>query len=74
MRMNRQINVVSLFLLCVLLGLPNELNAVDACIFDLDPKGVIDLTSVGRVDGTPAWKNVHPEIDDKHGKYEYDLF
>ncbi|CAF1445542.1 unnamed protein product, partial [Rotaria sordida] len=27
---------------------------------------VIDLTSVGHVDGTPAWKNIVPDLSDSH--------
>ena len=39
----------------------------DSCVYDLNPKGIIDLTSIGRVDGTPAWKNIPPEKLDAHG-------
>lgn len=29
--------------------------------------GRIDLTRVGRKDGTPAWKNQVPDLSEKHG-------
>ncbi|CAF3349978.1 unnamed protein product [Rotaria socialis] len=55
-----------LFLYLLLVYLPNQLISVDPCVFDLHAKGIIDLTGVGRVDGTPAWKNVKPVKDDQH--------
>ncbi|CAM4890598.1 unnamed protein product [Rotaria socialis] len=55
-----------LFSYLLLVYLPNQLISVDPCVFDLHAKGIIDLTGVGRVDGTPAWKNVKPVKDDQH--------
>ncbi|CAF5184529.1 unnamed protein product, partial [Rotaria magnacalcarata] len=63
--MTAQKNVVLLSCL-LLVYLPNQLISVDPCVFDLHAKGIIDLTGVGHVDGTPAWKNVKPVKDDKH--------
>ncbi|CAF0928293.1 unnamed protein product [Adineta steineri] len=64
--MNILKNIFSILLFVLALCLRDQLNARTPCIYDLNPKGIIDLTSVGRMDGTPAWKNVHPEISDKH--------
>ncbi len=69
MRMNTQKNVACLLSFFLVLYLPNKLNAVGPCIYDLSPKGIIDLTSVGRTDGTPMWKNIPPEKYDAHGNY-----
>lgn len=69
--MNIQENVSSLVLfILVLLLLNKRYVAIGPCIYDLDARGVIDLTSVGRNDGTPAWKNVVPSVSDDHGKYK----
>lgn len=64
--MTLTLTVVSLsfFLLSYL---PNQLNGVSPCIYDINPKGVIDLTGIGRIDGTPKWKDIEPEKDDQHG-------
>jgi len=67
-------NVVLLLSFFLLLHQPNKLNAVDPCIYDLNTKGIIDLTSIGHVDGTPVWKNIPPEISDMHGNCHYYLF
>ena len=36
------------------------------CIYDSNPKGVIDLTRVGNKDGTARWKYMDPEVSDDH--------
>lgn len=69
--MNTQKNVVFLFCVFLVIYLPNKLNAIGPCSFDLDLKGVIDLSSVGRVDGKPAWKDITPERSDDHGNCSY---
>jgi hypothetical protein len=66
--MNIQGNVASLLSFFLVLHLLSKSNAVSPCIYDLDARGVIDLTSVGRNDGTPMWKNVNPAWSDDHGK------
>jgi len=67
--MNMQENVASLLLFFLLFYLLHKSNAVDSCVYDINPKGIIDLSSVGRQDGTPLWKNVDPIMFDNHGKY-----
>jgi hypothetical protein len=68
--MNTQKYVVSfLFVSCLI----NKLNGISPCVFDLNPKGIIDLSSVGHVDGSPAWKSIPPETSDKHGICDYHL-
>ncbi|UJR11406.1 hypothetical protein I4U23_015586 [Adineta vaga] len=58
--------VVVLISFIFFFNLLNISNAVDPCIYDLNPKGIIDLTSVGHKDGTPVWKDVFPERKDDH--------
>ena len=52
----------------VILCFPKESFTVTPCLYDINEKGVIDITSIGRVDGTPRWKNQNPQITDQHGK------
>ena len=53
----------------LVLQLVNISNAVvGPCIYDANPKGIINLTSVGRTDGTPRWKDQNPDVHDDHGK------
>lgn len=60
---------ISLLLFClVILCFPKESSTVTPCLYDINEKGVIDITSIGRVDGTPKWKNQNPQITDQHGK------
>ncbi|CAF0984760.1 unnamed protein product [Adineta steineri] len=54
------------FLLFLFLHQFNILNAEDPCIYNLNTKGTIDLTSVGRTDGAPMWKDVTPTTSDNH--------
>jgi hypothetical protein len=65
--MSTQKNVASLLSFFLLLHLPNKLNAVGPCIYDLDPRGVIDLTPIGNKDGTARWEYVDPQMSDGHG-------
>jgi hypothetical protein len=65
--MSTQKNTVFLLTSFLLLCLTRRLNSIDPCIYDLHEKGVIDLSSVGRTDGTPVWKNIEPETNDSHG-------
>jgi hypothetical protein len=67
--MNMQENVASLLSFFLLFYLLHKSNAVGPCVYDINPKGLIDLSSIGRQDGTPLWKNVDPSIFDNHGKY-----
>jgi hypothetical protein len=70
--MNIQANVASLLSSFLVLHLVNKSNALaDPCIYDSDPKGIINITSLGRVDGTPMWKNIHPNTSDDHGKCNF---
>ncbi|CAF3816470.1 unnamed protein product [Adineta steineri] len=59
-------NVVWFFTFFLLLHLPHKLTSENPCIYKLNGKGVIDLTSVGRIDGTPGWKRITPEKTDGH--------
>ena len=72
MRMNAKNNIISLSFV-LLVYLPNQLISVDPCIYDVSDKGIIDLRSVGRKDGTPAWKNMVPSKSDGHGKCDKHL-
>ena len=65
--MNSRKDVAFLLSFFFFLQLSNRLNAVDPCIYDLNAKGIIDLTSIGHVDGTPVWKNILPDKSDNHG-------
>ncbi|CAF5140161.1 unnamed protein product, partial [Rotaria sp. Silwood1] len=65
MHARKNVILLSFFLL---LCLPDSSDSVDPCIHDVNLKGVIDLTSVGHMDGTPAWKNAVPDMSDKHDK------
>ncbi len=65
--MNIQEYVAFLLSFFLVLHLPNKLNAVTPCIYDANPRGIIDLTTVGRRDGIPMWKNIVPQQSDGHG-------
>jgi len=67
--MNMQENVASLLSFFLLLQLLHKLNAVGPCVYDINPKGIIDISSIGRQDGTPLWKNVDSSVGYGHGKY-----
>ena len=70
--MNIQENVAYLLSFFLILYLVNESNAVvDPCIYSSDPRGIINITSLGRADGMPMWKNIHPNSSDNHGKCNY---
>ena len=60
--------IINLLPLILLLIVPRGSSATDACIYDSSPKGIIDLSSVGRKDGTPRWKLIVPQKPDDHGK------
>jgi hypothetical protein len=72
--MNTQKNVVSLLSFLLVLCLIKKLNAVDPCVYNSKEKGFINLKSVGRTDGIPAWKNISPETPDGHGNCDWNLF
>ena len=72
--MHTRRNIAWLFSFSLFLSLPYRLQSIDPCVYDLNPKGTIDLTSVGHVDGTPAWKNIAPEKSDNHRNLENRLF
>jgi hypothetical protein len=65
--MNAKKNVAFLLSFFLLLYLTKESNSSDPCVYNLNAKGIIDLTSIGNVDGTPVWKNIIPEKSDGHG-------
>ncbi len=65
--MSIQEYVAFLLSFILVLHLPNKLNAITPCIYDTNPKGIIDLTSVGRTDGIPMWKNIPSSSGDLHG-------
>jgi hypothetical protein len=65
--MNAKKNVAFLLSFFLLSYLTKESNSFDPCIYNSNAKGIIDLTSIGNVDGTPAWKNIIPEKSDGHG-------
>jgi len=67
--MNTQENVAFLLSFLFLFQLLNKSNGADPCIYEDRSRGIIDLTSVGRTDGTPQWKNQNPTQFDGHGKY-----
>jgi hypothetical protein len=66
--MNTRENIASLLSFLFLLQLLNKSNAVTGpCIYEDSPRGIIDLTNVGRVDKTPRFKNQVPGVADNHG-------
>ncbi len=68
--MNIRENVASLLSLLLLLQLLNKSNAAGGpCIYEDSSRGIIDITNVGRKDGTPRWKNQNSTQPDDHGKY-----
>jgi hypothetical protein len=71
--MRTQKNVSSLLMFLLLLHLTKKSNSADPCVYDLNPKGKIDLSTVGHKDGTPLWKSITPEKGDGHGKCGYYL-
>ncbi len=72
--MNIQENVASLLSFFLLLHLLNKSNAVvGPCLYDINPRGVIDFTSIGRMDGLPRWKDLNPAKFDGHGIYIIDI-
>ncbi len=62
--MNIRENVASLLLYVL-----HKSNSVGPCVYDINPKCIIDLTNVGRQDGIPLWKNMFLNISDGYGKY-----
>ncbi len=66
--MNIQENVASLLFYVL-----NKSNSVGPCVYDINPKCLIDLSSVGRQDGIPLWKNMLSNISDDYGKELFKL-
>lgn len=55
------------FLTSLLLSyLTDQLISANACVYNGHDKGIIDLSTVGNVDGTPMWKDLSPETPDDH--------
>lgn len=53
----------STILLIIFVELSSSITADDPCRFKDDSKGVIDLTSVGRTDGKPAYPDILPSTE-----------
>lgn len=48
--------------------LSSAVHADDPCRYEVSGKGVIDLTSVGRSDGEPAYKNLAPLVESNYSR------
>jgi len=73
MKMSNEKHITFLVSFILVLNLIEKLNSVDPCKHDVNKKGIIDLTTVSRVNGTPQWKNLDPETIDGHGNSAYHI-
>lgn len=66
--MKMDVHNVAFLTFFLLTYLPSQLISISSCVFENQDKGKIDLSTVGRTDGIPNWKNVKPDLPDGHGK------
>ncbi|CAF3933535.1 unnamed protein product [Rotaria sordida] len=45
----------------------NIIIADDPCKYETPNKGLIDLSSIGKMDGTPVWKDIPPDKTENYG-------
>lgn len=65
---------IFLCILVVKLLINESRGAPGPCLYDINPRGVIDLSSVGNQDGTPRWRSIQPVPSDNHGNYYLFVF
>ncbi|CAF1588949.1 unnamed protein product [Rotaria sp. Silwood1] len=49
----------------------NVIIADDPCKYEIPNKGLIDLSSIGKMDGTPVWKDIPPDKTENYGNLVY---
>ena len=52
----------------------NGTTSEDPCKYEMPGKGIINLSSIGKIDGTPFWKDVPSEIatEDYGNKFSHE--